>query len=223
MDIFNDIENVTHRWQNYNNVNGWNLMLRFNCAVEGYDGNLNEYFAETTLKSTNTHLVVVQGPQNKLQFFVDHDLDGVYDAEVNGIAKDEGVKTLVRSTYTGDFSSFPTGMVDNYGYLFYQELGGSIFSRRFASTEIPSEEGSPWEATAADPMATTSRADGNVRINTYGTGKIVIESYFDPTNFKDEEYHIFPKLGYKAAEQLLLLEDNSPILLSTGEGLAINV
>jgi len=195
-DIFKDIENVTHQWSNYSSVNGWNLKFTFTCFIEGYDGFENEYQVQTDMR-------VIKGggtPELAPDFTVDvkfYTEDGL--TEIKAIDKDN--PTLIKATFTcfGTITTFPASYTKFYGIMFADfQHGGGIFSRRFASSEIPSESDSPWKPTTPDPIADYSLANGNVTIDVYNAAnKAVVSGYFDSSKFDVEKILIYPRLGYR--------------------------
>jgi len=226
VDIFGDIENVANRWSDYNNQGGWNLKMRWTFLITGYDGHDTEFNIETDTRSLTGDEDPQTGPvfDMKLQFYTE---DG--SAQLRTIVED-GI-TLVRATFEGDFSTMPTfgGEIANdlYVWIFADVEGSSgIFSRQFASTEIPSETDSPWSAPAGDPTATETRALGNLRFNRYDSNRIVAEGLFDISKFKGRDSGtilIYPRIGFLYSDCLILLEDGTPLLLEDGEGTKMEV
>lgn len=215
VDIFADIENVTHQWSNYNNVNGWTLKLRFTADIAGYDGHVSEFYAETDITVHARTDVSPVGSPGVIRYFTDEDV------QVNGVVlhwtSPEVKKTRIQVTYEGDFS----GATDGFAGTIFADLIGSsgIFDRRFASTEIPSEASSPFEATDADTAADESYADGGVRINIYGTNRVVLETLFNPAEYRADNVIVFSRLYYKG-QQCAILEEGDydvPVLDETGE------
>jgi hypothetical protein len=226
VEIFGDIENITNRWSNYNNQGGWNLVLRWTFLITGYDGHDTEFTIDTDTRSLTGDEDPETGPvfDSKLQFFTE---DGI--TELKAIIED-GV-TRIRATFEGDFTTMPTfggEIADGLYVWIFADVEGSagIFARQFASTEIASEASSPWSAPAADPLATQSYANGNLRFNRYGSSKVVAEGLFDIAKFKDRDKGtilIYPRIGFLYPDCLILLEDGSPLLLEDGEGTKMEV
>lgn len=208
-DIALDIDALTQRWSDYSGVQGWTLTLRFRIDIEGIDGNVNKYYSDIDLSVIGTDTTVWPTGSGALtqdlQYF-EYDPTG---AGINGGWAGEELKalqveaqTLVRSTYTGNFT-VPATALDWYAWLSVNLPQGSIFDRRFASTEIDSEDDSPWSDPGADPLATTSYANGNIRMNIYAGVKIVVEGLLD-TN-----------LWGQSAQELVVLQRLGPKYIST--------
>lgn len=171
------IDQISQDWSRYNNVQGWNLFFRWNITVRGVDGFDNDYFSQIPVKVTAPNVIIWEGGDLAYSYSLKYYLaDG--SEEVGSILLDE--KTLVRATYTGGFT-LPDGAGGYYGWMAANASGGTVFDRRFASSEIPSETSSPWSATDEDPDADESYALGNIRINIYYGEKVVLEGLFDAT------------------------------------------
>lgn len=94
--------------------------------------------------------------------------------------------------------AMPVGADEYYGYLFADAPNvGSIFTRRFASTEYESEESTPWEAGPDPGGSISTRADGRVRISVFAN-KVELSAYFDSTGFSSNGVILIqPRLGYQ--------------------------
>lgn len=226
-DIVNDIKDVNHLWSNYSGVNGWSLAFRVNFNVQGYDGFITPFTASVPMvvlkQVANANQGVIPASQNT-QYFYDDGAGAL--TEVGSILTD--ALTRIRTTYTGDFSTLPNSDTLFCGSFFSDiPIIGSIFMRRFASTELSSEEDSPFSAPSGLTGATSSYSYGNVTFNIFGTNMVVIETYYDPTIFVDagqsvNGVYIIPRLQFYKDGKLLLLSDRSPVLLSNGEGITLN-
>jgi len=93
--------------------------------------------------------------------------------------------------------SLPVDADGWYVWIFADVIGyAGIFNRRFASSELASEDDSPWSPTDDLGYAIDSYAQ-NVRINVYAN-YIEVEGYFDSTNFKNTGNIVFySRLGYQ--------------------------
>ena len=197
-DVAKGIEDVTMKWANYSGVNGWALKFKLTWIVTGTDGHDNEFYSSIPIEvNTATQIIwsgVAGSPTQSLQYFDEDETEEINCLVRNGV-------TLVRCTWTGDFPDQPTSSGYYGGMLAVKTTSGTIFDQRFASTEVDSEEDSPWSATAADPSAATSYANGNLRMNIYETlgtvTSIVVEGYFDSTYLGEtsEQVMILPRLG----------------------------
>lgn len=204
-EIAKEIQDLTQRWANYSGVEGWALAFRFMITIEGIDGNDNVYQSDIDLSVIGDESSDWPGGAGALtqdlQYF-QYDpsgagINGGYAGEeLNAVEKQ--VQTLVRATYTGDWT-LPVTANGWYGWLTANALNGTIFDRRFASSEIASEDASPWSPTDADPIADISYASGNLRINVYTGVKIVVEGLLDSTMWgqQTENLVIYPRLGAK--------------------------
>lgn len=94
--------------------------------------------------------------------------------------------------------NLPADAADYYGYLFADAPNvGSIFTRRFASTEHDSEESTPWEAGPDPGGSISTRADGAVRISIFAD-RVELSAYFDSTGFNHAGVILIqPRLGYQ--------------------------
>lgn len=199
-DVAKDIDSLTQKWANYSGVNGWALKTKITIAITGTNGYDNPFVISSnmTVKAADdiTWSGIGGGATQEIQYFEE---DGTTET---GTVVKMGV-TLIRTTWTGDFPEPPTGSGYYASMLAVLNNSGSIFDQRFASSEIESEDSSPWSPTDADPMATTSYANGNLRINIYETlgtvTSINVEGYFDSRYLieTDEKVHIIPRLGPK--------------------------
>ena len=175
-DISKDIKNISQDWTLYNNIEGWDLFLRFCIAIDSTVNNSrNIYEAFLPIKVYSDDQVIWSGASGSLtQVTKYYNQDET--EEISSIVGDSGI-ILIRTTLTGNF---PLATDEQYyGQMFSTNEGGNIFSRRLASSEIPSESDSPFSPTAADLTADFSWAFGNCRINIFTGVKIVLESYFD--------------------------------------------
>lgn len=226
-DIAKEIKDINHLWSNYNGTAGWSLAFRVTFNVKGYNGGVTNFVAMQPMVVNTAINKAKQGviPGSQLvQLFFDDGAGGF--TEVDTILQD--AVTRVRATYTGDFSTLPDSNTLFVG-IFFADIPniGSIFTRRFASTEIASEADSPFSAPDALAGATSSYANGNCRINFFGTNMIVVETYFDPTIYVnagqiDNGIFIYNRLQFYKDGKLLLLSDGTPALLSTLEGITLN-
>lgn len=199
VDIFKYFENVTQQWSEfYNNGEGWELKLRFRINVRGYDGHVTEFYGDTDITVRTGDENPDEGPvfTTTMEFISEADPD-----DIGSVVK-EGT-TLVRATFNTVTNlltdPMPADTDGFYATMFADIPGtGSIFTSRFASSEIPSEDGSPWSAPAADPLAAESHADGNIRINIFAN-KITVEGYFNSNNFNVDAANIlfYPRIGFK--------------------------
>jgi hypothetical protein len=222
VDIFQDIENVSERWNNFSQVSGWELKTRWTFTMIGYDGAETDFVVDVPMRVLTGSDPAETPPlfTGKVQYFTEDT-----DAEIMAIVEDG--TTLIRATFVGDFSTMPSFggqlAVGFYGWMFADVEGSSgITGRRFASTEIPSEEDSPWSPTDADPAADESYADGNLRLNRYDNTIITIEGLFDSSQYGTaEKILIYPRLGFRFPECLILLENGTPVLQENGEGIKL--
>jgi len=119
-----------------------------------------------------------------------------YEGEVPAIVTLVGASGS--SAFVLDAIALPVDTIGYYGWMFSDVPGtGSIFARRFASTEIASEDDSPWSPTADPGDALDSYADGNLRFNLYAD-RIEVEGYFDSTIYgRTANILIYKRLGYQ--------------------------
>lgn len=175
-DIQKYIDEITQDWKSYDNVEGWNLKLRFSISILNLSLNsTNVYKTEIPIVCKEANQVIWAGASGA-QTQVNQYFDEFEELELEAIDKEN--VTLIRTTLTG---VFPIEVDEDYcGMISATTETGSVFDRRLAGTEIPSEDGSPFSPTEEDPDAIRSWARGNVRINIFAD-RINIESYFDPS------------------------------------------
>lgn len=176
-DISKDIHSIIQDWTSYNDIESWNLFLRFTISIQSLVNNsINNYQTQIPLIVSESNQVIWSGSTESstsiMSYWNQDESEQIDSIVINGIS-------VVRYTLTGDF---PLGAEEQYyGNLFATNEGGSIFSRRLASSELPSESDSPFSPTEPDLIADFSWAFGNCRINVYTGIKIVIDAYFDST------------------------------------------
>lgn len=180
-DIAKDISDITQDWSSYDNVEGWNLYLKFSCSITSILGAVNIFETQIPIKVKADDQVIwagASGEQTQVtQYFIK---DG--SEEISSINRDDDKITLIRTTLVG---SFPLGENESYfGLMTSTNNEGSIFDRRIASSEIPSESDSPWSPTAEDTDADFSWSNGNLRFNVYDD-RLVVEGYFDCSIYYD--------------------------------------
>lgn len=221
VDVFKDIENPTHEWGNFDE-NGWSLKMEFFTDVEGYDGHKNEFFARTSVKVKKQD----EEPDEAPLFEVDVKYFDIDDNEIGGILRNDITK--VEATFTGNFEVIPAGFLGFHGELFADlKNEGSIFNRRFASSEIPSEDSSPWSAVDDPGDADVTRANGNARISIYNFSRITVSGFYDD-RFQEwgsrvGEILIYARVGLKHTKTdcLILGEDGKPVLLEDGTAMLL--
>lgn len=180
--IASDFEDITMRWADYQS-DGWDMYFRMIWDISDANGNRITPFASQipveVLQANQTNWPGGTGPfTEERQYFTE---DG--SIELNAI--DREAPTLVRFTFNGDFV-LPADAVGYYGRAFVLPEGQAAYAVRSASSEIPSEEFSPWSPTETDPDADQSYANGNLRINIYPGEKIVLEGYFDSSIYGED-------------------------------------
>ena len=173
-DIFRDIESPSEAW-NTLQQEGWALQVRFAADIQGY-----EDFSETFEHYWDIDCKAVGDPPDEGPIFestVEY-IDFTTELQTNGITP--GGKTLIKRTYTGDFSSMPSGYEEFFAYIFadLENIGG-VNTKRFASTEFDSEADNPFSAPEADPDADHSWASANVRIDIFNFASIVVSTIYD--------------------------------------------
>ena len=219
--IFEDIPNPTNAW-NTLQQQGWTLKLRFVANVQGYTDYVNtfEHYWDIDAKYLG------QEPDSGTIF----ESETTYTTEdkvlVNGIQ--EGEKTIITTTYTGDFSTLPAGMESFYAYIFadLETIGGVNF-RRFAITEFNiGDTDTPFKATQFDGLADNTWASENLRISIFGTEKIVVETIYDDTidnwGAAGGTIIIYPRLGFMNNNCFLIDSVGKYVLNAKGNRIKIN-
>lgn len=194
IDIFEDIESPTKSWSTLQS-DGWALALRFQCDVQGYEGEINDFESYWDIDVRALGEAPDSGP-------IFTSTTKYYDSvgnEVNCILK--GERTTVIFECTGDFSVMPTGYDSFYGSFRADiESQGGLNHSRFASTEFDSEAESPFIATAVDVSADESHASENVTINIYNFTSIKVETIYDDTvnawSNRTTAILIIPRVGF---------------------------
>ena len=201
-DIFEDITNPTEAW-NTLQQNGWSLKVKFTAEVTGYTDFTEEFFHywDIDCKYLGAEPDVAPIFESATTYF-----DVATGLQVGGIVR--GGKTLISTTYTGDFSSVPYFCDTFYAYIFADlETIGGPQNRRFASSEFDSEDDSPFTAGALDLAADSSWASANLRVNIYNFTSIVASTIYEDKNdnsiersgsawsYRSENIIFFPRLG----------------------------
>ena len=208
--INNDIANVNNSWSNLIQ-NGWTLAFRFYGEMIGYDGFVTTYQADTNIECRALGLANDSGPNFACQI-------NYYDTNgdpVNGIQT--GTQTKVSAVFTPDVPAFPSGFNAYFGAIFIDLLNqGGPTTRRFCSTEIPSESSSPFSAPPARSDASSSYSNCNATMNIYNsTGILIVETIFDDTVWPLEQFiqtaMLAARIGYKDSS----LQTNSGIDIET--------
>lgn len=238
VDAWQQLPFVNQRWDNFDNVNGWNVKMKWKFTIEGYDGHITEFIVKSDIRSIQGDEEPESGPifQSKVQYFTE---DGL--TELGGVLVQDGITKIV-ATFVGDFSTLAPGQIGWAGFMFGDVEGqGGIALRRFAGSHTLSESDSPWSPVDPDPMATSSVV-GQITLNVYNTDTITLEGYFDTRKFFEgytepipegardallifpqfrnaDWVLIFPTIMPKFEDCLILNEDGSPILLEDLEGL----
>jgi hypothetical protein len=171
------IDSLTQDWFEYD-TEGWSLVLRFDFSILNTTyGSTNVYRTEIPIEVSKADQVIWDGSvgaEQTTQYFTEDGETELESIDRNGI-------TLIRTTLLG---TSPLDTRENYfGAIMATVENGSIYDRRLASTEIPSEDDSPFSAPAATSYVSWSR--GNATINIFELKgevvRITIESYFDST------------------------------------------
>ena len=198
--ISKSFDTVTQRWSQYSNIEGWNLFFRFNWSVVGTSGFENKFFTQIpiTVNETNQNKWPsgsgLSTPVNK--YYSWDPIEEVEIEQIDSIDIDGPVK--VKATFTGNYA-LPIDGNGWHGFLFISPDNGGISNRCFASSEIASEENSPWSTTPEDVDADYSISNGNARINIYLDSmdlsiviKIIVESVFDSSLYDALVENTFP-------------------------------
>lgn len=174
--IAENIDDITQDWSSYDDIEDWNIFLKFEISILNTVTNaVQNYYTSIPIIVKKADQIIWSGATGALTQ-VNEYWNTQETEEIDSIVGDSGI-TLCRSTTNGDF---PLDAGESYyGQIFATVENTTIFTRRFASTEISSEEDSPFSAPDVDPDADFSWANGGVRINVFTGVKIVIESYFD--------------------------------------------
>lgn len=183
-DISNYIPDVTNAWS-YLAQNGWDLVLRFQGDVIGYDGYTTSFIAQQSLEikplGSKSDIPLQYNPQTI--YYDDSEVVGTIISEIK-----KGSITRIRTIWTPN--GFPTkGYGNFFGSIFIDlPTTGGVYTRRFASSEIPSETGSPFSATSnLNPIGTDTMdqySHGNLRIGWYKRGAL-LGTVITETNYND--------------------------------------
>ena len=180
-DINNDIPNITGSWSSLVQ-NGWNLVLRISADVVGYDQAITTYQADTPIVVSPIGSGIRGLQYTKQTIYYDDSV--AVGTVIVGIKK--GAITRIRNIWTPNGFALPGYY---YGSIFIDipNLGG-VYNRRFASTELPSESGSPF----SDPgpiylnsnLVPNQRCYGNLRMGYY-VGSAIAGTVITETNYND--------------------------------------
>lgn len=191
--LFSDIADPTERWFALI-VAGWTIKLKFYANIEGYDGWVTNLYCYTDIQIKALGSAADAGP---VFTAVTKYYDFETATEVQSILTDK--KTLIITTYTrtsGVISGTP------WGYLFETiPSTGSIFNRRFASSEYDSESDSPFTSPGNDPAKTSGHESANVAVNLFGTSYVTVSTIYDDSILNlarnNPNMAIITKLGFK--------------------------
>jgi hypothetical protein len=197
--VFKDIEDVVQAWERYSQGNDWALKFRASFEVSGYDSYVTEFVADADMKVYNKDSTHDVGPAFTVETKYFNE-----DAEELEIVQQDGTTRIV-SIFTGDPTSFPSGMVAHYGYMFFDKNPeGGISNRRFINSEFDAETDSPF--TSADlPVngSISSYQSANLRLS-YFSDRIELDTFFiaekdyKKQNQNQETVFISPRLGFAA-------------------------
>lgn len=212
-DLFKDIESPTNAWNTLQN-DGWSLQVRFLVEVDGYEGYRETFDQYWNIDCKYLGESADIGPVIKSTVEYSDPIENII---TNAIIRNG--KTKIVRTYTGDFSSIPSGYNSLFGYIFadYEGSTGSQ-NRRFISTEFNVED-SPFTATDEDVTADATWCSNGLRINIYGTSSVTLETIYDDAfgNITDYEL-LLPRLGYMYG-CFILTEDDEYMLSEDGQRL----
>lgn len=211
--IYNDLS-ITEQWSSMIG-SGWSLKLKFICSVKGYDDFTNDFWAYTDITIKNVGDSPDSGPAftTVVEYYNEDDvLIGSYYPDlipvIDTSAVIQGGKTRIKITYTGNFSTMPTGYGSFYAYIFADLLNnGGINNRRFASSQYNSETDSPFTATDSDPIADFSFSSDNLTVNIFGSSSVTVETVYDDNiqhwAINNDGIQFYPKLGFVGGEAML--------------------
>lgn len=215
-DINNDIPNVNNSWSGLAQ-NGWSLVLRCYSEVIGYDGFITSWQGDIPI--TVQPLQTVNRGLAYVARTVMYD-DSVVKGTVIPQIKKSGI-TRIRTYWTPNGFKTP----GNYFASIFIDMPnrGGVFTRRFASTDLPSESGSPfsdpgkmyYSGTAVVP---NQYCLGNMRIGWYiggrSAGLVITETNYNDAAInwgKTQAPNPVVRLGFKAAPIVIGDETGKPI------------
>lgn len=189
-DIAGDIKDINEQWTNLS-LCGWSLCMEFYSEVIGYDGNVTAFTDTCPITILNINASagdnVIDDTKSIIQFYDE------LDNEIKSIKK--GGITRVIATYYGDLTNIPGSFDHIWGYAFADlRNNGSIFTRRFSSSEYSSEDDSPFSDALPYVLPDSSGTVGNIRVNVYGTTSVSLSFFYDDTkqNWSKENNTIIP-------------------------------
>lgn len=206
IDVYKNIEDVVQAWKRYSTGNGWALQLRLSAQAKGYNNFITKFQAQRPFTILEEGDAPEDGNTFKsvLKYFNE---DGV---EVPGLLKD--AVTRIVATFGGDPTIFPADMTAVNGYAFVDDEFGSIFTRRFASTDFDSEETSPFSTEDLPTLngVISSIESANLRITEF-YNRFEIDTWFTPDETTSPTNKLVQfRLGYNNAS-ILLQESGSAI------------
>lgn len=211
-DIFKDVETVVHAWKRFNTGNGWVMKLRLNSQIKGYSGFVTNFTTDTSFTILDSTDAPEDGNNFKvlIQYFT---VDGI---EIDGILKDAPTR-LVGNFICGP-TIFPANKTVLNGFCFVDDIAGSIFSRRLASTDIASESDSPFSIDTLPVLSNyiSQQVENNLRMTIF-QNRIIFDTLYTPIeNDKSSNKLVWFKLGYNNLN-ILLQENGSAILQENGD------
>ncbi len=204
-DLGNSIGAINNAWHNLV-TNGWNLVFRFSADIVGYDGYITNFTAQSAIE--------VKPIGAKSDITLNYVQQTIFYDDSNTIRPSIILngRTRIRTIFTPNGYPVPSGSKP-YGTIFIDiPQTGGVFTRRFASTEIPSEAGSPFSATTNIAGASVQYADGNMRIGIFSNGIIITETYLAPVNWSATQApSVVPRIGLQPNPGYLIDEHGNYI------------
>lgn len=190
--VFKDIKNVSEAWKRYSSGNGWAMKLKIEWEVLGYDNAITIFTSEIAITVLEPGDSPASGPvfTSVIKYYDDK------NEPIDSIIKNDVTRVVV--VFTGDVSTMPPDMVQNYGFLFVNKsVNGSIMDRLTASSDIDSEEGSPFSAANLPQNgAISSHSSANMRIS-YFNDRIELDAFYnDDSRNAGESIYVYGRVGY---------------------------
>lgn len=177
--------NDSEKWSNYSMATNWGIKFQISMDVLNVAGDyLTNFTRNANIKIADDTLS--QANNSGINTFIDtyRLVNMAYVDMVGTIANDEN--THVKATFKGNFSSFPIGYNEYYGYiaLDVEGSGGETFIDKTTTEDYP---------------LTSSRWLNRATLTVVSTSQIIIEADIDYTTLdtQTEKYIISARLGYK--------------------------
>jgi len=211
-----DFPEAKENWARYSDDPDWSVQFNVYASVER-DDNVTDFIHKSDLG------ILAEGEQGDapvtvtIETFTD---DEVTNLDGNILTDDN---TLVKATFTGDFSSLGTGTTGYYGILFLdnETVGGTDFEQECSSVVLRPADSIWLDTTGGAGVATLTVVDATTITLKAVLSAERLKSYLVTFGIGVDDVMIAAHLGLRNEIALLLQENGFPLLQENGEGIEI--